>query len=123
MLTVVGAILACSGGSKKSEGKRNKAPKDRTEQPVERVAVTPTSGAHEITVDARGNFSPATLTISKGDTVRWTFESPTDTVIGVPSGLNAKAACDEIGSFDPTVPAGPVITKPAGIFTLSPDGL
>src|SRR5687768_16646410 len=81
------------------------------------VSISASAATHVVRVNADGSFSPAVVTIASGDTVEWTFSSPTDSIIpstGTCAGIKAYAP------GDPNDVTGPMPEAVSGIFTLSP---
>jgi Beta-galactosidase len=70
---------------------------------------------HTVTVNADGSFTPSRLEISEGDTVEWTFASPTDAIVA-----SASDDCASALPYDPASFTGPMPIAASGIFTLGP---
>jgi hypothetical protein len=76
-----------------------------------------------VRVNADGSFTPAVVTISSGDTVEWTLNGSSDSIIpvnwnGVSSGVCA--AIKPYSATDPNDFTGPMPMAVSGIFALSP---
>ncbi|NCG22082.1 MAG: hypothetical protein GWP91_23955, partial [Rhodobacterales bacterium] len=110
-------IIACAGVPNRTVKPRSQVPRAAPADP----AKTPDATV-DIFVDKHGKFSPKTVNIQKGDTVRWTFEDRVDSVIAIQDGVAEADACNQIAPYRRNQPMGPSIGVPAGIFVMNIDG-
>lgn len=78
---------------------------------------------HVVRVNADGTFTPQTLSIKSGDTVRWEGLTRSDSIVRVTPGPTYPAMCSLRSPFaaeDPNEFTGPPVYAASGIFTLSP---
>lgn len=83
------------------------------------------AATYSVKINPDGSFSPPVLHINSGDTVEWTFNKSSDTVIPVNWDGASTSFCSTIRPFSSTDPndvTGPMIQAPAGIFSLGPLG-
>ena len=69
-----------------------------------------------------GSFSPQTVYIKTGDTLRWEQLTRTDSIVPVSSAGGYPGFCSARNAYNPTDPnefIGPIPFAPSGIFTLS----
>ena len=80
---------------------------------------------HVVKVNADGSFSPRTLYIKSGDTVRWEQLTRADSIIRVTGDTAYPALCDRRAPFtatDPNEITGPVPFAPSGVFVMGIHG-
>lgn len=78
---------------------------------------------HVVRVNADGTFTPQTLSIKSGDTVRWEGLTRADSIIPAANNVAYPALCNARNPYDATKPnefTGPIPLAPSGVFTLSP---
>ena len=77
---------------------------------------------HIVRVNTDGTFTPQTLLLKSGDTVRWEGLTRADSIIPANASAGYPAVCSARNAYDPSKPnefTGPIPLAPSGIFTLS----
>ncbi len=80
---------------------------------------------HVVTVDANGQFTPQSLEIEAGDTVRWLFDNRHDSVVRIPEPVGAGVCESErpYDALDPNEFSGPMPVGASGVFVMGPRNL
>lgn len=84
-------------------------------------AVAP--AVHQVRIGTDGTFSPASLTIRRGDTVEWQLSSRRQAVVAAAGPAPSTGVCPVPRAFatsDGTLVAAPLPFAPSGIFSLAP---
>ena len=76
-----------------------------------------------VKVNPDGSFTPFVVTIASGDTVEWTLNGPSDSIIPVNWDGVSNGVCSAVKPYsasDPNDLTGPMPLAVSGIFSLSP---